>query len=308
MQVVHYRCGGVEVHSKVVAVTIITQDEENVQKKRRVFSTTVAGLLALDDWLEKHQIDIIAMKSAGMCKRIVTDILETDRMVIRLNAHHLKTIAGLPGHKSVARDSDWLANVLRYGLLEGAFKPPQQNSEIRELVRYRRKLVRERNREIRELRQVLGTATSKITSSVTTTDVFNVEKNNILTVLRHEELDPVSWSRRVYSWLQEKIPELRQDLKSQIQPHYRFMIYRILEHIDFLDELRATVQAELEKWLPAAEYTLPQVHSVLLAEEVEGDSSIGSNGSSESLLTYSGDDSVSEKPVLKTVERPLRVC
>lgn len=308
MQVVHYRCGGVEVHSKVVAVTIITQDEENVQKKRRVFSTTVAGLLALDDWLEKHQIDIIAMKSAGMYRRIVTDILETDRMVIRLNTHHLKTIAGLPGHKTTARDSDWLANVLRYGLLEGAFNPPQQNSEIRELIRYRRKLVQERNREIHDLRQVLETATSQITSPVATTDALNVEKNNILTILQHEELDPVSWSRRVYSWLQEKIPELRQDLKSQIQPYYRFMIYRILEHIDFLDELRATTQTELEKWLPATEYTLPQVHSILLAEEAEEDCPICSNGSSESLLACSGDHLISEKSALKTVERPLRVC
>jgi transposase len=290
-----------------VVVTIITRDEEKVQKKRRVFSTTLAGLLALDDWLEKYQIHILALKSVGMHKHLVADILETERIVIRLNAHHLKTIAGPPGHKGASRDSDWLANALHYGLLEVAFNPPRQTSELRELVQYRRKLVREQNREIHDLREALEAITSKITPLTTATDVCNATKNNLFAALQQEEHDPVRWSRLVYGWLQEKFPELRQDLKSQIQPHYRFLIHRILEHIDFLEKSRATVQAELEKWISAAEYTLPQAHSVLIAEKEER-CSVSGNGSSASLLACNGDHSISEEHALKTIERPLRVC
>lgn len=138
MQVIYPRCAGLDVHQKTVVVTaMITQEEGTVQREQRTFLTMTADLLALDDWLRQRQIEVIALESTGIYWRPVYNILEEGRTVILVNAWHMKAV---PGRKIDLKDSEWIADLLRHGLLRASFIPPRPIREIRELARYRKTL------------------------------------------------------------------------------------------------------------------------------------------------------------------------
>lgn len=122
MQVVHERCCGLDVHKKtVVACVLITDSKGKVQRSIRTFRTLTADLLALDDWLESLGVTHIAMESTGVYWRPVFNILEEGREVILVNAQHIKVV---PGRKTDVKDSEWIADLLRHGLLRPSFIPP----------------------------------------------------------------------------------------------------------------------------------------------------------------------------------------
>src|SRR6266700_219214 len=162
MQVIYPRCAGLDVHEKTVVVTaMLTQEDGKVYKTQRTFRTMTADLLALDDWLEQQQIEVVAMESTGIYWRPVFNILEAGRTIILVNARHMKAV---PGRKTDVKDSEWIADLLRHGLLQASFIPPQPIRDLRDLVRYRQSLVQERSREINRVQKVLETANIKLSS------------------------------------------------------------------------------------------------------------------------------------------------
>ena len=150
MQVIYERCAALDVHKKTVVTTImITQADGSVQEYIRTFLTMTADLLALDDWLRSHDVKVIAMESTGVFWRPVFNLLEEGRQVILVNAQHMKA---LPGRKTDVKDSQWLADLLRHGLLQASFIPPRPVRELRDLMRYRKSLVYQHTQEINRLR------------------------------------------------------------------------------------------------------------------------------------------------------------
>ncbi len=149
MQVIHNRCAALDVHKKTVVTTImITQADGSVQEYTRTFLTMTADLLALDDWLRSHDIKVIAMESTGVFWRPVFNLLEEGRQVILVNAQHMKAV---PGRKTDVKDSQWLADLLRHGLLKASFIPPKPVRELRDLMRSRKTIVQERADEVNRL-------------------------------------------------------------------------------------------------------------------------------------------------------------
>ena len=122
MQVVHERCCGLDVHKKtVVACALITQPDGAVQREVRTFKTMTADLLALSDWLSSLGVTHIALESTGVFWRPVFNILEDDlRTLLLVNPQHMRAV---PGRKTDVRDSEWLADLLRHGLLRASFIP-----------------------------------------------------------------------------------------------------------------------------------------------------------------------------------------
>lgn len=176
MHVIHPRCAGLDVHKKTVVVTImLTQADGTVQKKTRTFSTMTADLLALDAWLCEGAITVIALESTGVYWHPVFNLLEEGRTVILVNPQHMKAV---PGRKTDIKDSEWLADLLRHGLLKASFIPPAPIRELRELTRYRKSLVEERTSEINRLQKVLEGANIKLTSVLT--DVLGVSGRAML--------------------------------------------------------------------------------------------------------------------------------
>src|SRR5947208_1527494 len=116
MQVLYERCGGLDIHKKtVVACVLVSPASGNASREVRTFATTTVGLLALADWLESQQVTHVAMESTGVYWRPVFNILEASCRVILVNAQHIKAV---PGHKTDVRDSEWLADLVRHGLLK----------------------------------------------------------------------------------------------------------------------------------------------------------------------------------------------
>src|SRR6266700_1085526 len=143
MQVLYERCCGLDVHKKtVVACVLITSPDGQVQKQGRTFATTTASLLALADWLASLDISHVALESTGIYWRPVFNLLEEGRTIILVHAQHMRAV---PGHKTDIKDSEWLADLLRHGLLKARFIPSKPTRDLRDLVRYRKTLVQERS-------------------------------------------------------------------------------------------------------------------------------------------------------------------
>src|SRR5579883_2625635 len=164
MQVVHQRSCGLDVHKKtVVACVLILLASGEVQKHLRTFSTMTADLLALADWLKALQVTHVAMESTGVFWRPVFNLLEEGRTIILVNAQHMKAV---PGRKTDIKDSEWIADLLRHGLLRASFLPPAPIREWRDLTRYRKTLIQERSQQINRLQKVLETANVKLAAVV----------------------------------------------------------------------------------------------------------------------------------------------
>ncbi len=142
MEVVHTHCAGLDVHKKtVVASVIVTDGQEGLRKETRTFGTMTIDLLGLSDWLTGYSVTHVAMESTGEYWKPVFNILENNFEVLLVNAQHVKAV---PGHKADVKDSEWIADLLRHGLLNASFVPPVGQRELRELTRSRSTFVRER--------------------------------------------------------------------------------------------------------------------------------------------------------------------
>jgi transposase len=139
MQVVYQRACGIDVHKKTIVVCVLlTQDDGTVQRHIRTFSTMTAQLLACVDWLESLQVEMVAMESTGVFWKPVFNLMEAHLKVMLVNAQHMKAV---PGRKTDSKESQWIADLLRHGLLKASFIPPEPIRDLRDLTRYRKTLM-----------------------------------------------------------------------------------------------------------------------------------------------------------------------
>jgi len=165
MEIIHPHCAGLDVHKKVVVATILVSDEHGqLIKETRSLETMTASLLALSDWLTSYGVTHVAMESTGEYWKPIYNILEENFEVLLVNAQHIKAV---PGRKADVKDSEWIADLLRHGLLKASFIPPKGQRELRDLTRFRTTFVKERATLINRLQKVLEGANIKLASVVT---------------------------------------------------------------------------------------------------------------------------------------------
>lgn len=232
MQVMYERCAGLDVHKKtVVACVMVTGPSGQVQKQVRTFATMTQSLLGLADWLTSQQVTHVAMESTGVYWRPVFNILEAAFEVVLVNAQHIKAV---PGRKTDVKDSEWLADLLRHGLLRASFIPPQPIRDLRDLVRYRTSLIQERTREINRVQKVLETANIKLSSVVS--KVMGASGRAMLQAMLTGEHSPEVLAELAKGTLHKKIPQLRQALQGRVDAHHQILLTHLLAHISFLDQ------------------------------------------------------------------------
>jgi len=243
MQVQYARCCGLDVHQKsVVACVLVTAEDGTVQRQVRTFGTMTADLLALNDWLSAQQVEQVAMESTGVYWRPVFNLLEADHAILLVNAQHLQTV---PGRKTDVKDSEWLAELLRHGLLKASFIPPQPIRELRELTRYRKTLVGERQQEVNRLHKVLESANMKL--GAVASDVLGASGRDMLAALLAGEQDAAAMAELARGRLRAKLPALRQALEGRVTAPHRVLLRHILAHLDFLDGQLEQLTAEIER-------------------------------------------------------------
>jgi transposase len=128
MRVAQERCCGLDVQQKTVVTCVLLRGPDGAAQRRvRSFGTMTADLLALSDWLGGYEVAQIAMESTGVYWRPVFNILEDEARTITLvNPQHMRAV---PGRKTDVKDSEWLADLLRHGLIQPSVIPPAPTRE-----------------------------------------------------------------------------------------------------------------------------------------------------------------------------------
>ncbi len=231
MQITYTHAAGLDVHKKTVVACIFTPGPQGKSHKEiRTFGTMTQDLLALVDWLTANQITHVAMESTGEFWKPVYNLLEGSFTVVVANAQHIKTV---PGRKTDVKDAEWIADLLRHGLLKGSFIPPLPQRDLRDLTRQRTNLVQDRARVVNQLHKVLEWANIKLTSVVS--DVMGVSARAMLAAIIGGEVDQGVLAELAQGRLRAKQAELERALEGHVRPHHRFMLVQHLSHIDFLD-------------------------------------------------------------------------
>jgi transposase len=249
MHVLYPRCCGLDIHKKtVVACVQLTDPDGTLHRFVRTFGTMTADLLALDDWLRLHGVTHVAMESTGVLWRPVFTVLEEGRTLILVNAQHIKAV---PGRKTDVKDSEWLADLLRHGLLKASFVPPPPIRMLRDLTRYRKTLVELRTQEINRVHKVLDTANLKL--GAVASNVVGVSGRRMLRAVAQGESEPEALAELAKGRLREKLPALRRALAGRVQPHQRQLIGELLDHITYLEQAIHRVEVSIADPLAAAE-------------------------------------------------------
>jgi transposase len=258
LDVLHERCAGLDLHKKSVTACRLTPGADGQPtKETRAFGTMTADLLALGDWLADGGVTHVAMESTGVYWKPVWNLFEERFALLLVNAAHVKVV---PGRKRDVGDAEWLAELLRHGLLRASFVPDRPAREVRELTRYRSSLVRERTAEVNRLQKTLEGANLKLASVVS--DVTGVSARKMLAELVAGTEDAAALADLAVGQLRRKLPELEQALTARMAAHQRFMLAQHLAHIDFLDEQIAAVGAEIAERLRPFEPQLAILDSI----------------------------------------------
>jgi transposase len=265
-------CAGLDVHKESVEACVRRMEPNGqVHQQTRQWGTMTADLLAMADWLAAQGVTHVAMESTGVFWKPIYNLLEDRFTVLLVNARHLKQV---PGRKSDIRDCQWIAQLLQYGLLKGSFIPPRPQRELRDLTRYRTRLMEERTRTINRLQKVLEDANIKLSSVAA--DALGVSGRAMIQRLVEGDTDAHKLADLAVGQLRGKIPELEKALEGRVTEHHRFLLRMLWQQLAQQEAWIAEVEAQIqERTRPfAAEIqrldAIPgvnhQVAEVLLAE------------------------------------------
>ena len=258
MQVVYERCCGLDVHKRtVVACVLVPGPDGAARKEVRTFGTMTPDLDELGAWLSEAGVTHVAMESTGVYWKPIYNHLEDRFALLLVNARHIKAV---PGRKTDVRDAEWLADLLRHGLVRASFVPARAQRELRELTRYRDTLVAERAAEVNRLQKVLEGANIKL--AAVASDVTGKSGRAMLAALVEGSADPRDLADLAKGRLREKIPQLERALAGQFGTHQRFLVAQQLGHLDYLDEAIGRVSEEIAARLRPFEEALAQLDTI----------------------------------------------
>src|SRR5579872_4728015 len=239
MRVVHERCAALDVHKKTVVVCFMGPKG----RETTTFGTMTHDLVAMAEWLQERGARVVAMESTGVYWKPIFNILETrDFELIVVNARHVKAV---PGRKTDLKDAEWLADLLRHGLLRPSFIPDRWQRELRELVRYRKTLVEERSRLVTRVQKLLEGANIKLGDVAS--DVMGQSARAMLKQLAAGKTDTKAMAGLAQSNLRKKVPELELALSGSVGKHQRFMLDSLIRLIEELEDEIEGLNEEVEK-------------------------------------------------------------
>ncbi len=258
MQSMIARCAGVDVHQATIVVTVRVPDEAGGRHaETQTFRTMTADLLAARAWLQAYGVTHVAMESTGVYWRPLYYLLEDGFTVLLVNMQHLQQV---PGRKSDVRDSEWLAQLLEWGLLKSSLVPPAPLRDLRELTRYRKRQIEDRTQEVNRLYRVLEDAGLKLASVIS--DVMGRSGRAMLEAIVGGSRDPEVLAQLAKGRLRTKLPALRLALASQLRARHVFLISQILSKIDFLEEQIAELTGEIDRHLAPFEPVIAKLTTI----------------------------------------------
>jgi transposase len=268
MDIIVERGAGLDVHKGTVVVCVMGT---GIKKEIRTYLTMTNDLFRCKEWLKQTGITHVAMESTGVYWKPVFNVLEDAFEVMLVNARHVKNV---PGRKTDVKDSEWLCKLLRSGLVRGSFIPPKPVRELRDLTRYKRKLIQSITSEKQRVEKILEDANIKLSSIASKT--FGASGKRIIEELMKGELKAEEMAELSKGRLRKRKEELKEALVGNVEDHHKRMIQTSLDHINAMEEIFSTVELKIQEQIELhfkEEYellkTIPPVKdsaSVIIAE------------------------------------------
>jgi len=252
MDVIVECCAGLDVGKDEVVGCVRTPGPGGKSRRSelRVFPTFTSGLEALADWMAENKVAEVVMEATGQYWKPIWYLLEDRGFDLKLvNARHVKMV---PGRKTDLADAAWLAQLLEHGLLGSSFVPPPAIRELRDLTRYRKRLVQTHTAEHQRIQKVLEDAGIKLDSVAS--DVLGVSGRAMLHALVDGERDPQVLADMSKASLRKKIPQLKEAMRGRFDAHHALMIRVALEHLEHLEASIAALDEAVDQvMVPFAE-------------------------------------------------------
>ena len=244
MELLVARCAGLDVaKDEVVACVRVPDGHGGRVQELRTFQTFTSGLEALADWLAAERVTQVVLEATGQYWKPVWDVLEEAGFELMLvNARHVKI---LPGRKTDVADAAWLAELLEHGLLRGSFVPPAPIRELRDLTRYRKRLIQAHAAEGQRVQKTLEDAGIKLDSVAA--DVLGVSGRAMLAALVGGERDPEVLAGLARGRLRSKLPQLGQALRGRFGDHHALLLRLALAHLEHLEGAIAALDRRVDE-------------------------------------------------------------
>jgi len=260
MQTILHNCCGMDIHKDSIVACILKTHplpatkcvRNDVEKEIRVFGTFPDDLAQLRAWLEAEDCRHVAMESTGVYWQSAYEALEdafNGKIDIKVvNAQHMKNV---PGKKTDIKDAEWIASLLRSGLLAGSFIPPQDVRELRQMTRYRKTIVQDISTQKNRIEKTLQQAGFKLSTFLS--DVFGVSGRNLICVLiKKGKLSPSDVENETRRISKEKKAEIKRSVNGHLTQKQRHFLQlqislldSLLSHLDSVEQSIAELSA---KW------------------------------------------------------------
>jgi hypothetical protein len=244
MEVIHPHCAGLDVQKKTVCACCIKPGAKGEKTSQiRNFNNTIQDLLALSDWLGSNSITHVALDITEEDWKTIYHLLEANFNVLVLNALRVKEV---PRRNTQIADAEWMAELLRHGLVRNSFIHPVPQRDLRDLIRHRHYLVQERASVVNCLYIVLESANVKLFSQVS--DVMHTSARKMLEAIAQGE-------NPLYDATDLAKISLRQEQQSeqayfrQVRSHHRFLIANYLDRIDFIDRQIGVFNTKIAEYI-----------------------------------------------------------
>ncbi len=236
---------GVDVHKKEMTACLLIVDEEGrLRKTHKKFSTVTAKLEEFRDWLISQNCHTVAVESTGVYWKPLFNILEEASIkMILANARHVKN---LPGRKTDMSDAEWLATLLRNGLIRGSFIPPRPIRELRDLTRYRIQLIQDQTKVKNRTHKLLEDVNIKLSGVVS--DMFGVSGLSMLRRIAKGGLeDPSEIASMAVGILKRKFTQLTEAAYGRLSEHHCIVLQHLLDQYDASQSSIKTIEALIEE-------------------------------------------------------------
>ena len=245
MEVVVARAAALDIGKKTVVTCVRTPDGVGGRCQQvRTFETFLDDVVRLRDWLVAEGVTQVAMEATGSYWKPIWYALEELEGVELLlcNARHVKQV---PGRKTDVKDAVWLCQLLEVGLLRSSLVPPPVVRQLRDLTRYRKRLIQDRTSEVQRVEKTLEDAAIKLGAVASST--LSKSGRAMIEALIAGERDPKVLAELAKGRMRTKIPQLLRALDGRFEAHHAKMLRLHLDHIDHLNAAIATIDGQVEE-------------------------------------------------------------
>ena len=246
MKVTFQTCCGVDVHKSFLVATIIKTSsgiEPSYQKRR--FSTFNNSILEFKKWLLENECLYVCMESTGKYWIPVFNLLEDE---INVTIANPKWVKAVKGNKDDTKDSKWIGDLFRLGLVRGSYIPCKKIRILREFTRYRYKLVSCRSSEKNRYQNALTVCNVALDSVVS--DIFGKSSTSIIDYLLEQSgtsIDHEVIASKLLKRLKAKEDAVIESIEGyQMTDSQKYRMHLVRAHMDYITAAINDVDSEIE--------------------------------------------------------------